>query len=260
MSREHILIGVEGNHDQAFLVKVMCKLLGFSKCEELSNLEPIWKKFIPKYPPSKTGKLYIRLDMPSILYTETLSVAIYAGGGSELIKNLTNKLADMDYNNELSAFAIIADADKDNPAEVARKYHQGFREYFPDFPRVVAATGTIQENRPRVGLYILPNNVDQGVLDTLLCDCGKIAYPEYMNRAKAYIQQFSEEEISQIVWKPFDKEKATIAAVASILKPGKTNTATISDDRWISEQTSTQIPSLQNLLTFLKQLLKMESI
>ena len=47
MSREHILIGVEGNHDQAFLVKVMCKLLGFSKCEELSNLEPIWKKFIP---------------------------------------------------------------------------------------------------------------------------------------------------------------------------------------------------------------------
>jgi len=236
VSREHILIGVEGNHDQAFLVKVMCKLLGFSKCEELSNLEPIWKKFIPKYPPPKTGKLYIRLDMPSILYTETLSVAIYAGGGSELIKNLTNKLADMDYNNELSAFAVIADADKDNPAEVAR------------------------ENRPRVGLYILPNNVDQGVLDTLLCDCGKIAYPEYMNRAKAYIQQFSEEEISQIGWKPFDKEKATIAAIASILKPGKTNTATISDDRWISEQTATQIPSLQNLLTFLKQLLKMESI
>ena len=47
MSREHILIGVEGNHDQAFLVKIMCKLLGFSKCEEVSNLEPIWKKFIP---------------------------------------------------------------------------------------------------------------------------------------------------------------------------------------------------------------------
>jgi len=46
---------VEGNHDQAFPVKVMCKLLGFSKCEELSNLEPIWKKFIPKYPPPKTS-------------------------------------------------------------------------------------------------------------------------------------------------------------------------------------------------------------
>jgi hypothetical protein len=118
---------VEGNHDQAFLVKIMCKLLGFSKCEEVSNLEPIWKKFIPKYPTPKTGTLYIRLDMPSILYTETLSVAIYAGGGSELIKNLTNKLADIDYKDQLSAFAIIADADKDNPAEVARKYHQGFR-------------------------------------------------------------------------------------------------------------------------------------
>jgi len=127
VSREHILIGVEGNHDQAFLVKIMCKLLGFSKCEEVSNLEPIWKKFIPKYPTPKTGTLYIRLDMPSILYTETLSVAIYAGGGSELIKNLTNKLADIDYKDQLSAFAIIADADKDNPAEVARKYHQGFR-------------------------------------------------------------------------------------------------------------------------------------
>lgn len=57
-----------------------------------------------------------------------------------------------------------------------------------------------------------------------------------MERAKSYISQFSEEEVKQIGWKPFDKEKATVATIASILKPGKTNTASISDNAWVSTQ------------------------
>jgi hypothetical protein len=81
------LIGVEGNHDQAFLSKILRELLGFSKCEDQRNLDVLWRKFIPVYPP-KTGKLHLRLDMPSILYTDTLSVAIYAGEGSRLVDNL----------------------------------------------------------------------------------------------------------------------------------------------------------------------------
>ena len=92
MNRQYVLIGVEGNHDQAFISKILCKLLGFSKFDgKISELDPFWRKFIPNYP--KGGNLYVRLDMPAILYTETLSVALYAGEGSNLITNLNDKLS-----------------------------------------------------------------------------------------------------------------------------------------------------------------------
>ena len=58
MSSRYILIGVEGNHDQAFVGKILEKLLGFSKftgsesdlSELLETKKSIWHKFIPSYP------------------------------------------------------------------------------------------------------------------------------------------------------------------------------------------------------------------
>jgi hypothetical protein len=258
VSRRCALIGVEGNHDQAFLSKVLRELLGFSRFDgEESQLDPLWRKFIPRYPP-KTGRLYVRLDMPSILYTDTLSVAIYAGEGSRLIDNLSTRFADIDYSS-LLAFGIVADADKHTPDRVAKIYHDGFKEYFPDFPTEISQTGTVTEGSPSLGIYVLPNNSDQGVLDTLLCACGGVAYPEYMERARAYINQFSQEEVKRIGWKPFDREKALVATVVSILKPGKTNTVSITDNAWVSLQTEQHLCEIQNLANFLRKLLNFQN-
>ncbi|MEC4885452.1 MAG: DUF3226 domain-containing protein [Scytonema sp. PMC 1070.18] len=258
MNRRCALIGVEGNHDQAFLSRILRKLLGFSEFNGTkSELEPLWRKFIPQYP-TKTGKLYTRLPMPSILYTDSLSVAIYVGEGSNLIENLADKLTDIsDYSNALFAFAIVVDADKNSPAEVAQEYHNGLKDYFSDFPSAANKNGTVVETLPRLGLYILPNNQDRGVLDTLICACGEVAYPEYMNRAISYINQFSDEEIKQIKWKPFDRDKAIVATVTSVLKPGKTNTTSIKDDQWVSLKTEQQVSELRNLTDFLKKLLNL---
>ena len=258
MNRQYVLIGVEGNHDQAFISKILCKLLGFSKFDgKISELDPFWRKFIPNYP--KGGNLYVRLDMPAILDTETLSVALYAGEGSNLITNLNDKLSDIDYST-LLAFAIVADADDDTPNKVAEKYHHGFQKYFPNFPITVNATGNVITGSPKLGIYILPDNSQQGVLDTLICDCGDLVYPEYMQRAREYVDRFSEEERKKkpLKWKPFDQEKAIIATVVSVLKPGKTNQTSISDNGWISSETESQIPAIQNLTNFFRDLLNLE--
>ena len=249
MNRRCILIGVEGNHDQAFLEKIFRKLLGFAKWDEKSELDPLWRsKFIPTYP-TKTGRYYTRLDMPSILHKGDISIAIYAGEGSNLLPNLILKLSNLD-KESFSGFAIIADADKKTPPEIAKAYHDGLAEYFPNFP---TDAGNVIKGLPNLGIYILPNNLDQGVMDTLLCECGEIAYPDHMQRAKTYINQFSDQETRH--WKPFDREKATIAAVTSILKPGKTNTVSVSDDKWISYDTAQLIPAIQSLLDFLRDLI-----
>ncbi len=59
-------------------------------------------------------------------------------------------------------------------------------------------------------------------------------------------------------WKPFDQEKAIVATVTSVLKPGKTNQTSISDNDWICLETEQKIPELRNLTTFLRNLLDLE--
>jgi hypothetical protein len=261
VSRKYVLIGVEGPHDQAFVSRILCKLLGFSKFDgKMSELDNFWRKFIPNYP--KGGNLYDRLDMPQILYNDNFSIAIYVGGGSDLIKNLKAKLSDIDIST-FFAFAIVADADNNTPNEVAKKYHKDFKEYFPHFPTEVTQSGNVTEGSPeletKAGIYILPDNSQPGVLDTLICGCGDLVYPEYMQRAKEYIDRFSEEERKKkLKWKPFDQQKAIIATVASVLQPGMTNTVTIKCDDWISIETA-EIPAIKNFTEFLRNLLKLKT-
>ena len=75
-----------------------------------------------------------------------------------------------------------------------------------------------------------------------------------------YVDRFSEEERKKkpLKWKPFDQEKAIIATVVSVLKPGKTNQTSISDNSWISSETESQIPAIQNLTNFFRDLLNLE--
>ncbi|NQE35699.1 hypothetical protein E5S67_03434 [Microcoleus sp. IPMA8] len=94
-------------------------------------------------------------------------------------------------------------------------------------------------------------------MDTLLCECGQIAYPAYMEKASSYLDEFSEKERKSLKWKNFDREKALVATVVSVLKPGKTNTTSIADNNWVSEQTQQQVPALANFLEFLSQLLEL---
>jgi len=228
-----------------------------------SKFDKFWDKFIPKYP--KQGSLYKRLNMPSILFTESLSVAIYEGEGSNIVTNLDDILsANSEYQTNLAAFGIVADCDKLTPDRIVEPYAKKFRSYFPNFPH---CPGVVDTNSPRTGIYVLPDNASQGVLDTLLCSCGEIAYPAYMKRANSYLDsyqdefsdqdEFSKKERKSLNWKNFDREKALVATVVSVLKPGKTNTTSIADNNWVSVQTQQQVPALANFIEFLRQLLEL---
>lgn len=61
----YCLLATEGPHDQAVITKLLT-LSGFQSFGgDLNSLDPFWEGFIPVYP--KKGKVYARLDMPSIL-------------------------------------------------------------------------------------------------------------------------------------------------------------------------------------------------
>ncbi|MGK7902471.1 MAG: DUF3226 domain-containing protein [Hormoscilla sp.] len=71
------------------------------------------------------------------------------------------------------------------------------------------------------------------------------------------LAQFSEEERKSLKWKPFDREKALIATIVSVLKPGKTNTVSLADNNWVSESTNMQVPTLASFVDFLRELLEL---
>jgi hypothetical protein len=83
-----------------------------------------------------------------------------------------------------------------------------------------------------------------------------------MKRARSYIEEFSEEERRSFNcrWKPFDQEKALVATVVSVLKPGKTNTASLLDNNWVGEETKEGVPALASFGDFLRNLLDLTEV
>jgi len=247
----YAIVGTEGPHDQAFVSAAM-KLLGlkeFSGTE--AELDPFWKPFIPIYPKSG-GRLYQRLDMPSIVFNDDVSAAIYAGEGSKLKSQLPLILENNSpYRLETCAFGIVADADEKGPNSVAQEYSQSFRDLFPVFP---TTPGVVNPETTRTGIFVLPDNEREGVLDSLIVECRHVVYPVHMTRSVEFVEGFEEKDRSH--WKPFDHDKAVVASSASILRPGMTNTVTIKQDGWLAED-SKSVPGVARFLAFARDLLEL---
>lgn len=253
MSRNYGVLVVEGVTDQAVVARAL-RLLGLKRFSgRIEELETFWRKeamVVPHFPP-KSGSLYDRLPMPSILLNDAASVAVYAGGGSNLIVKVRELLANHDLNEKLSMFGVIADSDDNQAADVARKYQREFQAMFPAFPD---KPGHVVVGPPSLGMFVLPDNSRQGVVEHLVIECGESVYPTYLDRARKYVSEFTQEDRTKKGWAPFDEEKALIASVASLLKPGKTNIASIADNLWVSAHTSAS-PMLATLLAFLGRLI-----
>ncbi len=116
------------------------------------SLDAFWEKFIPTYP--RSGRLHDRLDMPSIFFSSTHSIAVYQGGGSELCKNLKGRIREHDpYVKDIHAFGLILDADKFNPQQKATKNAKELREIYPG---LVDEPGKVVAGKPRTGIYVFP--------------------------------------------------------------------------------------------------------
>jgi hypothetical protein len=244
----YAIIGVEGPHDQAFVSKLLIGL-GFQDFTgRAAELDPFWETLKPKYP--KNGRLYVRMDMPSILFTADLSIAVYAAEGSGLKDSFPKAFVNHPpYRVQISAFGIVADADTAGPARVAADYSAIYRAHFPNIPN---RPGVVDLSAIRTGIYVVPDNTQPGVLETLIIPCGAAVYPKHMKLARDYLNGFAAADKAH--WRNFDDQKALVATVASVLRPGLTNTVTIKHDSWLCPATAAQV---QPFVDFLKQLLSL---
>ncbi len=72
-------------------------------------------------------------------------------------------------------------------------------------------------------------------------DAGQTAYPEILEHARIFVNSVDVSNLRRRDRRPFEapsgKKKATVAAVGSILRPGKAVQVTIQDNLWISDKT-----------------------
>ena len=106
----------------------------------------------------------------------------------------------------------------------------------------------------------MPDNVSSGTLEELLLEAGGQAYPGLQQAAADYVNGIDRVEgltTDDLIefGKPAGSKKAVLAAMASILKPGKAIQVSIQDNRWL-EADSIQLPRIAKAHRFIQELLR----
>lgn len=102
--------------------------------------------------------------------------------------------------------------------------------------------------------FVFPDNTKEGNLEDLLLETAKIAYPELLKLAEAYIKEAA--KLQKTLKKEQNVKKAKVGCVANTMKPGKANQVSIADDEWISEKTLQTCQTLQKLNYVIQQMIQ----
>lgn len=264
MTTTYTLIVVEGPHDQAFVARVLT-ILGLRSFKDKPNhgredlLDPFWEYWKPEI--KKNRRLYESIFMPSLFADDSRSVAVVVAGGSGIFGPFASRLATKpEWVAKLAASAgalvLIADADMKPAAETFADLAAAYRPVLTGFPErpgeIVTLNLAAAAAALRVGAFILPNNADFGTVETVLLPVGRRHLAPLLDHAHAFVDGC--EAPLKAHFAPFDSLKAIVAAAASILHPGATNTVSIENDAWITSDGIAD-PALSPFVDFLRVVL-----
>jgi hypothetical protein len=121
--------------------------------------------------------------------------------------------------------------------------------------------GQISLGPPRLGAYVLPDNLNPGTLEDLLLECAQQAYPNLLQSATAHADAVPSDatltnEDRQEFNKPSGRNKAIVGAIASVLRPSRAVQVSIQDNRWLRGDTLklVRIKAVQDFLAGLFEL------
>lgn len=250
---------VEGPHDVAFVARLL-KPLGFALIRDEYELDPFFHPLIPRTFPYQND-LCKRMPVPTFLQSESHVLAIQsAEGDTQLISTLEEDLT-MIATHSLCGIGLICDADDQSPDNRYNAIAQLLRDsttikVTADF--IAPATIHHQPNSPNWGMFVLPDNCNGGTLETLLLLAGASVYPNLLKAAQDYVaavpccNELRKDDKKQFN-KPAGEHKATVGAMANVLRPGKAVQVSIQDNRWLNDQTL-EIQPIKAVKTFLHQL------
>lgn len=258
------LLIVEGPHDVAFVDRLL-RPYGLTQVERHSNLANEWERLIPtKFP--YNDSLVAPVPIPHFFQSDSHSIAVQrANGDSQLVSRLEGSLTLFPSARQpLTGLGLLFDSDKKQPQDrltAIRKQLQRFE--LPAFPANPGEVST--KSTPRTGSFVLPDNQSCGRLEDLLYEVANHQYPLLLNEASEFVRKIDAQVTSQKPTHPLTtqdlkefnepagRQKATLGAMASILKPGKAIQNSLRDNRWLEGAALAQ-PRIRQLMEFLAQL------
>jgi hypothetical protein len=249
---------VEGQHDIAFISRLL-RPFGLKQVNKKSLLDPFWDVLIPKSFPVNDD-LQKRVPVPAFFENETRSIAIHPAEGITRLAETLNETLSLINRELLAGYGFFLDADDLSPQEGFEALVNELRRYEVSVPASLKL-GEVTNAKPLFGIFVLPDNQNQGTLENILLETAEINYAHLSSAAKAYIEsidsdQFGKHDLDEFK-KPAGQKKALLSSMASILKPGKAIQNSIQDNRWL-EGESENLPAVKAISTFLMRLFELK--
>lgn len=255
MPKFHLFI-VEGPHDSEFVARLL-GYRGLRRVQQQGHVNPYWDNLIPKKYPAE-GDLLRRHPVPLFLQNAEHAVAInVAVGESKILSKLEAALKLLDVS-QLHSIGIVLDADTiESPADRVRRLNSEWDNPDLIFP---AVPGTVTAGMPRSGVFVLPDNTGQGILEDVLLRCAQLNYPTLLGSAKRHVEEFvrspaeaTAEDLNEI-HRTSGQKKAIVASIVALLRPGRAVQVSIQDNRWLTD-TALTLPEVASAISFLDALL-----
>jgi len=250
---------VEGPHDVEFAYRLLSPF-GLERIRHLSTLDPLFVPLVPTdYPPD--DDLQKRMPVPLFLQSANHAIALHSAiGDSRLIETVEENDARLG-RSAISGIGILLDSDRQEPATRYAK----IRDDMARIGFALAATpGQVAAGATRVGAFVLPDNRTKGTLEDLLLESAEAIYPGLLSSAREHIDRASRDagltpkDLADFNL-PAGRNKATIGAMASVLKPGKAVQTSLQDNRWLRDQ-ALAIPRIAAVQTFLAELFELPAV
>lgn len=247
-------IAVEGQHDAALIGCLLAKG-GFQLLKKRSIVDAAFERYsVQKLQDSLVGR-------PSECHFWKKSdhtIGLHpVGGVSQLI--VAGATVTAQIIGPIFSLGFFIDADHETPTSrfqaltrdvLAMKPEPGFQ--FPE------AAGEIHHGPPRCGVFVFPNNEDQGAIETVLESCAEIAYPDLFSKSLDYLQSIDRNQLAATeqarLASGSNEKKARLSVIGSILRPAAAIQNTIRDDQWVCDATL-DLSFISNVRTFLRDLL-----
>ena len=250
-------LAVEGPHDVELLYRLL-RPHGLARVQRESALDPFFVPMVPRtYPPD--GDLLKRVPIPLFLQSATHAVAVHSAmGDARLVQTIEENAVLVD-TTRLTGIGVILDSDLAvAPVDRYTAIRDGLRGKgfrLPDAP------GDVTSGSPRLGGFVLPDNLAAGTLEDILLNCAEHAYPALLSTATTHVEAaFGDDSLTaddtRELRKPAGHKKAIVSSIASILRPGRTIQVSVQDNRWLRD-TSLELPRVKAVQNFLLQLLEL---
>lgn len=264
IARKTLLV-VEGPLDSAVVARLL-KERGFVRIQSKDDLPSALalEDLIPERFPIR-GNLIARHPVPAFLVRrpcESAVVIVTSGGGSKVQGAVEATRDTLRVHRQIfDGVGILVDADDQKPLDLHAQFLKAWdlastgSEGLPALPHEAGLVHC--EGRRRAGVFISPDNRRPGTLETLLEEAAGAAYAEQWTYARAYVRDWPRTGLTRAdqeeIQKPAGAAKASLHALACLLKPGKAIQNSIADNRWFTGATL-HLPGVSGLVRFLGDL------